>query len=738
MKREPINTYGYNFVPNEFLEDSRDEYTLRNKQIEHWDNRWRSLRDDEILFLETLGNTSASWDHVYVEDPIDLSLIRNSSFYGLVRIGSLQPSTISYHDFVLPEGIRDSHIVSCDINRHCAIYKIAYLSHYQIDTMCMLHRIDEMDTTNHSKFGNGVIKDGESEEVRVKLSIMNENDNRAIHPFVSMRCADAALWGTYREYPELQKKLLEFTGATVDRRRGYYGYVGPHSVIKSCRIIKDVAFGSHVYVKGANKLKNLTIRSDENAPSQIGEGVELVNGILGYGTRVFYGVKAVCFMLGDNSNLKYGARLLHSFLGENSTVSCCEVLNSLVYPFHEQHHNNSFLIAAMIQGQSNMAAGANIGSNHNTRGADGELKAKRGFWPALSSSLKYNCSFASFSLITKGSYPNELKVPIPFSMISYNEAKRVLNVMPAYWWMYNRYALERNEWKFGNRDRRYYKKQHIETSYISLDTIEEILDALEYLSYHVALSAIREGMLDPPPDNSRERLVEIGSQLLESSSPMVNELHVVSYDIERSKRGTRLLKVQQGYNAYKEMLIFGCMQSIVEYMVAHSLSFETFEREASSYSESPFGSRALKGPSVNLGGQIVSEALVLDLIDDIENGRVSDWDEIHQRYDLWNSSFGKTKAVKSYQALCTLYKADEENPLEWKSVIATFIELCTENARQIRLTREKDFHEVFRSSVYRSEKEKISVLGSIEDDSFIIRSQQRMNQLITRVSDFSC
>ncbi len=348
--------------------------------------------------------------------------------------------------------------------------------------------------------------------------------------------------GTYREFPLLQHRLTEFTNQTCDSKRGYYGYVGCNTVIKSCRIIKDVSVGSFAYIKGANKLKNLTIKSDEHSRTQIGEGVELVNGILGYQTRVFYGVKAVCFILGNNSNLKYGARLLHSYLGDNSTVSCCEVLNSLVFPFHEQHHNNSFLIAALIGGQSNMAAGANIGSNHNTRGADGELQAKRGFWPALSSSLKYNCSFASFTLITKGSYPNELNLKIPFSMISYNESTRTLNVMPAYWWMYNRYALERNEWKFSSRDKRYYKKQHIESDYLSIDTMDEILDAIEFLKKIVGEEVVKEGLVEK---SERTSYIEIGKNVLEEQPSLLETLKLYTYDIENSKRPTRLLKVRQ-------------------------------------------------------------------------------------------------------------------------------------------------------------------------------------------------
>ena len=730
MKREPIDTYGYNFVEEEFLEEGRDEYTLRNEQIKHWNASWRHLKEDEIALLISLGNISSSWSNVLVEDPIDLNLIRNTSFFGLVRIGSLQPATISYHDFKLPEGIRESHIVSCDINRHCALYKVAYLSHYQIDTMCMLHRIDEMDTTNHSKAGVGVIKDGEDEEIRVKIGIMNENGNRGIHPFVSMRTSDAMLWGTYREYPVLQKRLIEFTDQTSSSFRGSYGHVEHNTVIKSCRIIKDVNIGSHAYIKGANKLKNLTILSDENASSQIGEGVELVNGIIGYQCRVFYGVKAVCFILGNNSNLKYGARLLHSYLGDNSTVSCCEVLNSLVFPFHEQHHNNSFLIAALIGGQSNMAAGANIGSNHNTRGADGELQAKRGFWPALSSSLKYNCSFASFTLITKGSYPNELNLRIPFTMVSYNEAKRTLNVMPAYWWMYNRYALERNGWKFSTRDKRYYKSQHIDSEYLSIDTMDEILNALDYLGLIVGRNMSKE-------EQSEEVLIKFGRKLLDENSPLLENREFVTYDIERSKRATRVLKIREGYRGYREMLIFGCMRIILKFANKNNQNLEQF---ASSVDEllaekNSFFNDAIDSPVVNLGGHLVSESLVKRLIQKIENHQINSWDEVHEMYDQW---WSKADSIKSVKALMTLKTLFSGQLIDFNLLLVQFKELAFENARQIEITRKKDFLQPFRDSVYRNEEEKRVILGTIETDSFVKRSNEEMKILIDLASHFPC
>jgi ADP-glucose pyrophosphorylase len=205
-----------------------------------------------------------------------------------------------------------------------------------------------MNTTDHAKFGNGIIKECEPEEVRVWLDLMNETGSRRVLPFDGMVTADAYLWSRYRDDSDLQDALKTITQNRIDPRRGYYGTIGDQCVIKNSLILKDVKIGACCYIKGANKLKNITINSSEAGQTQIGEGVELVNGIVGYGCRIFYGCKAVRFILGNNSNLKYGARLINSFLGDNSTISCCEVLNNLIFPAHEQHHNNSFLVAAVV------------------------------------------------------------------------------------------------------------------------------------------------------------------------------------------------------------------------------------------------------------------------------------------------------------------------------------------------------------------------------------------------------
>ena len=447
IKKHPANEIGYNFIEPAYLPKGKNEYHLRNLQNSQ-KKEYFPLTEKQIEKLINNRNSSDNWTNILVSRNFNADLVKNCNFFGLIRIGQLKPMYHEFHNLRLPVGIYNSTIISCDLGDNVCIDNVNYMSHYIIENDVMLVNINELATTDKAKFGNGILKEGETDEKqRMVIEVSNENGGRKIIPYNGMLAGDAFMWSKYRDDEKLLQKFKEFTEKKFDKQRGYYGKICARTVIKNCRIIKDTWIGSDAYIKGANKLKNLTINSDAERESQIGEGCELVNGIVGYGCRIFYGVKAVRFITASHSQLKYGARLINSYLGNNSTISCCEVLNSMIFPAHEQHHNNSFLCASLIMGQSNMAAGATIGSNHNSRGADGEIVAGRGFWPGLCVSLKHNSKFASFTILAKGDYPSELNIPIPFSLVNNDVSKDRLLIMPAYWFMYNMYA------------RCYYRKQ---------------------------------------------------------------------------------------------------------------------------------------------------------------------------------------------------------------------------------------------------------------------------------------
>jgi len=709
----PIERHGYDFIPLEFLPPGADEYWLRNAQQTEilskkpdagkidLQNFWRNLRPEEIEILLNNRNHCTNWENFLVRDPFDPSLVRDSNFYGLVRIGVLGNVLLKHHDFCVPAGIRNSTIISCDIGDNAAIQDCAYISHYIIGDNCILSKVDEMQATNHAKFGNGALKDGEDEEVRVWIDVMNEAGGRSILPFEDMIASDAYLWAAYRDDTALVEKLAEITQKQYGGFRGCYGIIGNGAVIKSCSIIKDAAIGEYAYIKGANKLKNLTILSSAEEPTQIGEGVEMVNGIVGYACNVFYGSKAVRFVLGRNSNLKYGARLIHSVLGDNSTVSCCEILNNLIFPVHEQHHNNSFLIASLVEGMSNMAAAATIGSNHNSRANDGEIRAKRGFWPGLAVSLKHSSTFASFVIIAKGEYPSELNIPLPFSLVNNNVNKNRLEVMPAYFWMHNLYALERNSWKTKNRDKRKVKIQRIEADYLAPDTAEEIITALSFLDGWLGESGFSPADM-AGLDGGTVRLI-------------------LCRHFENSKRGQVIIKPLEAIAAYRQMLHYYAVKTIASFLDSKpEMDFKSlYELLGDNTANAHSPQKRITG-WVNIGGQVVPAFRVDELRKDIGEGKYKNWDEIHHVYDLWDKEYSMDKCRHAWAVLDFLHYADETlDTAMFKRELNAVMETRKWIDKQIYESRAKDYRNSFKKATFRNQTEMEQVLGKPSENSFI-------------------
>ncbi len=720
IKKSPINSLGYGFIDSRYLPKGKDEYYLRNVQ-----NRsgisYRQLTAYEIEVLVRNRNTSANWNDILVSDAFTPELVQNCKFFGLVRVGKLEAYFLEFHNLRRPVGLYNSTIISCDLGDNVCIDNTNYLSHYIVGNDVMIVNTNEMATTERAKFGNGILKEGEDESIRIWLEVCNENGGRSIIPFNGMLPGDAWLWSRHRDDKPLQEKFKEFTASAFDNRRGYYGKVGDRTVIKNCKIIKDVWIGSDAYLKGANKLKNLTINSSPAAKSQIGEGCEMVNGIVGFGCRVFYGVKAVRFIMASHSQLKYGARLINSYLGNNATISCCEVLNSLIFPAHEQHHNNSFLCAALVMGQSNMAAGATIGSNHNSRSADGEILAGRGFWPGLCVSLKHNSRFASFILLAKGDYPAELDIPIPFSLISNDVSKDELVIMPAYWFLHNMYALARNSWKYIDRDKRIDKIQLLEFDYLAPDTIGEIVTALALLERFTGLAlAHHTGNHAKLTD---DELREMGASLLQHSPGQVETLEILAEGWENSDRKVKLVKVAQAWSIFRDLIAQYAAEQLM-----HSIR-ENKIRTYSALLQTVPATLTLQ-PWVNAGGQLIRQSELEKLIGQIHNGKIRNWEQVHLWYTAQGENYPADKLVHALSALKAVIGISlrKDGPAALGHLLRQSVATKEQLVKEIHESRAKDYTNPFRKMVYESPEEMNAVVGRLQDNSFIRQEREALKQ----------
>ena len=725
IKKISVGQLGYGFIKD--FPKGKDEYYLRNKQ-----NRsgidYRKLTALEIEILVRNRNTSDDWSTILVSNEFNPELVKNCSFFGLIRIGNLETSCLSFSDLIVPIGIYNSTIISCDFGNNVSVHNVNYMSHYILGNEVIINNVNELVTTNHAKFGNGIIKKGESEAVRIWLEICNENTGRKVLPFNGMTAGDAYLWSRNRADAALQQKFIELTENQFDNKLGYYGKVGDRTVIKNCKIIKDVWIGEDAYLKGANKIKNVTINSHPEATTQIGEGCELVNGIIGYGCRIFYGIKAVRFVLSDYSQLKYGARLINSFLGPNATISCCEVLNSLIFPAHEQHHNNSFLCAATVMGQSNIAAGATLGSNHNSRGADGEVVMGRGFWPGLCVSIKHNSVFASFSLLNKGDYNYELNIPIPFSLISNDPLKDELIIMPGYWFLYNFYALARNAWKYVDRDKRKYKTPIFEYGYLAPDSVNELVTAREIIAKAVATAQLTKEKKAVLTEDAK--LLALGESLLSTKTKKeIDALQVIVHGFENSKRTTKLIKCYDAYHMFEKIIFLYGMEAALR--ISENKKGKNI---ISSIQQAKLSATNLTW--TNIGGQLIPSKNVESLLNKIKSGTIESWDQVHAFYETESEKYNTRKDL---HALSTLEKHTKKSlskvsTTQFVNWLDTYLEIKKDITARIQKTRAKDYANPFRKMVYESEAEMNAVIGSLEDNGFIKEQNHALIQLELKIA----
>lgn len=678
----------------------------------------RHLTSAEIEVLEKNlnHNEDPTWNNFFVDDSeggFDPSLIHLSFFSGYIILGKIQHVVLKYNDLRLGCGIRRSKLSNVVTGDLCVIRNVFYLDNYRIGNRVILFNINEMSCTCHAKFGNGILKNGEPEEHRIWIGVANENEGRKVLPFESMIPADAYLWSHYREDPELLRRFVELTEVGVSHELNTFGLVEDDVVIKNVSIVKDAKICSAAYIKGAFKLKNITILSSEEEPSQIGEGVEMVNGILGYGSKVFYQAIAVRFVIGRNCQVKYGARLLNSVLGDNSTISCCEVLNNLIYPFHEQHHNSSFLIAATVMGQSNIAAGATIGSNHNSRSPDGEIYAKRGFWPGLCSDFKHNSRFASFVLVSKGSYQYELDIQYPFALVAPGkDGSSKISIIPAWWFMYDMFAITRNKNKFLKRDKRVKKIQYIETDPLAPDTMQEVMIALDRL---IGLTA---GYLKSIDSEYMENKTTHEEQY-QAAKDFLHQNSEAEFTLEdpicQKKFGAVIYKPVQAYKMYRKIVKYFATRTLMDFCQSLNQEMLTLDlveriRKLPLYTEWE-----------NVGGQVIPSEKIKELFEAIKNGTVNNWESVHQFYKFCECAYEQYKVRYALYLLEQLYSRPiEEFSVDLYRNITDDVSIVAYDIFNASLkSREKDYKDYYRSMVYHSENELNAVIGPLEDNSFL-------------------
>ena len=318
---------------------------------------------------------------------------------------------------------------------------------------------------------------------------------------------------------------------------------------------------------------------------------------------------------------------------------------------------------------------------------------------------------------------------LPFCLVNNNTASNELEVMPAYWWMYNMYAIARNTSKYLSRDKRKRKIQNIEFETLAPDTMEETIEARKLLEVWVAKAYLRSKGENPDTHEYYD-LRALGKQLLDHEPDTVDALKVLGENMEKGHRQVHILKPRQAYHAYGDMITYYAVNTILHYLETHP------DESIHTLSAQMKGKRLRKW--INLGGQTMPQEDVDQLRADINNGVLNNWNEIHQRYDeLW-TRYQAEKTRHAYFSLMFLYK-DETDVLTdamWKETLQKAIDIQQYICDQVYESRKKDYDNLFRNATFRNEAEKIAVIGKIDEVSFVKQIRKETEAFSERVKRY--
>jgi hypothetical protein len=320
--------------------------------------------------------------------------------------------------------------------------------------------------------------------------------------------------------------------------------------------------------------------------------------------------------------------------------------------------------------------------------------------------------------------------------VNNNAQKDRLEVMPAYFWMYNLYALQRNSWKAADRDKRKHKVQRIEMDYLAPDTAEEIMSALELMegwmrdagvalpSASVAGSALSA---DTPGEEDPEY----------AYIPHSDD-EIPAYGLERHNRTTAILKPRRAWLAYREMLRFYGMKTLIARLEERpDLDFPGLASEIAA--PDPAWDEAAENGRVrgwvNLGGQIAPSFRVDALRREIGEGRIGSWSSIHNGYSVMAAAYPADRLRHAWSILRYLWgeeEAGKPHPARdreaFKAEIRAALEIQKKVTEEVYRSRAKDFHDPFRGITYRSGEEMEAVAGKAEQNPFVRLNREKLKQ----------
>ncbi|MBR5810323.1 MAG: DUF4954 family protein [Bacteroidales bacterium] len=378
---------------------------------------YRKLTSSEISFLESRMCSATDWDQIEVDPDFTADNIRYVRFSGNIRLGSFRKV------FELPGGMRKhsgiyyATLHNVTVGDDCCIENVKnYIANYNIGRGTFIENVDIILTDGQSTFGNGV-----------EVSILNETGGREVIIYDSLSAQAAYIMAMYRHRPEMIARLKSMVKSYVASVTSSVGHIGEDVVIADSGYIKNVRIGDCCQIEGASRLKNGSINSNRKAPVHIGVGVVGDDFIISSGSSVEDGVTFSRCFIGQACHLGRNYSATDSLFFSNCRGENGEACSIFAGPYTVTHHKSTLLIAGMFSFM-NAGSGSNQSNHMYKLGPIHHGILERGAKTASDSYILWPARVGAFSLVMGRHVSHQDTSDLPFSYLI--EQQSTTYIMP--------------------------------------------------------------------------------------------------------------------------------------------------------------------------------------------------------------------------------------------------------------------------------------------------------------------
>lgn len=361
--------------------------------------------------------SATDWDQIEVDPDFTADNIRYVRFSGNIRLGSFRKV------FELPGGMRKhsgiyyATLHNVTVGDDCCIENVKnYIANYNIGRGTFIENVDIILTDGQSSFGNGV-----------EVSILNETGGREVTIYDSLSAQAAYIMAMYRHRPEMIARLKSMVKSYVASVTSSVGHIGEDVVIADSGYIKNVRIGDCCQIEGASRLKNGSINSNRKAPVHIGVGVVGDDFIISSGSSVEDGVTFSRCFIGQACHLGRNYSATDSLFFSNCRGENGEACSIFAGPYTVTHHKSTLLIAGMFSFM-NAGSGSNQSNHMYKLGPIHHGVLERGAKTASDSYILWPARVGAFSLVMGRHVSHQDTSDLPFSYLI--EQQSTTYIMP--------------------------------------------------------------------------------------------------------------------------------------------------------------------------------------------------------------------------------------------------------------------------------------------------------------------